>query len=250
MILLLLRFAVSSFTPFEFTWNGNKTSLLEDAQRCMEFNGTISSTHTKVARAHYADLMKASKKTWKIERPAYCGCSGPFLENEWIRRYKDKDLSFFEPFIPLFVPWFGHYQVDSDKDKYNLFVAEFMKKLRPDYVYLTISECDYGIALRDKKRAIVPKNVLIMSASGMGHVAVPWLQGDAIVDANPPRDIFLSFCGNPRSSIQRKDIFAVVRGLFGSDLYEYRGPKWRDVTLRSIFGFSPARHCCGDLQNV
>ena len=68
----------------------------------------------------------------------YLTISGPWIENIFIANYLKKPLSFFGGFIPLFVQW-----VDTDivsKEEYTAINVFLKKELRPDVIYLAISQ--------------------------------------------------------------------------------------------------------------
>ena len=218
---------------------------MDSIKKCLKNkNGTIYlPTNTTEAKNHYDEINKIIQKYQMSSRPAYHNCHGPFLENEFIRRYKDKPLSYFSPFIPLFVPWFGLWKINQRN--YRKTSHKILDLLKPNYLYFVVSESDFGFTGDSNLEKTLPPNVLVFSASGMGHVAVPWLQCSQYPQANdnPKKDIqykhFISFCGNSRSSSQRIELMDICRTLFGSLLYEYRGPKWEDVIYNSLFSLSP-----------
>jgi hypothetical protein len=127
-----------------------------------------------------------------------------------------------------------------------------MVELSPDYLYLIISESDYGIAGCANTPGSVPSNILILSASGMGHIAVPWLQ----CNFPPPAKLyhnathFVSFCGNPRSSRERKLLLEIARSALGRDLFEYRGNDWANVSMNSQFSLAPAGIAVGTYRTT
>lgn len=235
MFVLLLEFSLASLIPFEFTGGD---IFIDEVKRCLETEINFKPINTTEARLHFEFLRNVTREYWTVKRPPYRDCYGPFLENEFIRRYGHKPLSFF-PMIPIFMPWFALWKFSNGGQKYHSIVKSILSELRSDYLYFTISESDYGFTGGGPGNGYLPSNVLVFSTSGMGHVAIPWLQGNIRPPKKRKIDHLVSFCGNPRSSIQRKEILEVARASFGSDMFEYRGSDWARVSANSIFGFSP-----------
>ena len=203
---------------------------MKDINKCMQnpFNTTYLPTNTKDAQQHFDEIHKFLKTNYSnIRRPKYFTCQGPFLENEFIRRFQSKPLSYFSPFIPIFFPWFGVYK--NLLRQYPIHAQKILKLLKPNYLYFVLSESDFGFTGKINFLESVPKNVLVFSASGMGHVAIPWIQCKQKPLEQMEIEHFLSFSGNPRSCIERKEILSVVRSVFGPDFYENRTKAWEDV---------------------
>ena len=232
---------VSPVPPFEFTSKSNKDQFMREVKRCMEIgNRTYAPTNTAEAEAHFEELKNESAQYWKVYRHPYGGCHGPFMENEFIRRYKDRPLEYFEPFIPLFVPWLtilGSFPWQE----FQRAIWTIVNMTRPEYLYLVVTESDFGF-LGKTHEPLPPKspdNFFILSAGGMGHVAIPWNHCNVTAFESRSDKYFLTFCGNPRSSGQRKDLMAITENVFGSDFHTCRTSKWRDTIAASRFCFSP-----------
>jgi hypothetical protein len=136
------------------------------------------------------------------------------------------------------VPWFALWKLHTYA-RYSSIVRGLFSRLRPDYVYLLVSESDFGVAGTQHHAGSVPSNVLILSSSGMGHVAVPWLQCEFPPPKHRKITHFLTFCGNSRSSGERKRVLEMTRAVFHGDFFEYRGPEWKTVAQESLFALSP-----------
>jgi hypothetical protein len=136
------------------------------------------------------------------------------------------------------MPWFALWKLHTYR-KYSAIVRGLFSRLRPDYVYLLVSESDFGVAGAQHHPGHVPSNVLILSSSGMGHIAIPWLQCQFRPPKRRTTTHFLTFCGNPRSSGERKRVLEMTRAVFHGDFFEYRGPDWKTITQQSLFALSP-----------
>jgi hypothetical protein len=239
----MLEFAVAAnaiLYPFELSSGGDRSTFIRGIVRCMNLsrNRTFLPTDTPSARAHYAILQKYTAQFQSVRRMASGDCGGPFLESEFIRRFSNRPLSSFGPFVPLFLPWYALWQ-RRPFPEYQRIVHGLFDLLIPDYVYILLTESDFGVSGDASYPGTVPENVFILSASGVGHVAVPWLR----CDYSPPRrrsiKHLISFCGNPQSSVERKGVLDVARAVFHRDLFEYRGSDWKGVSESSVFGFAP-----------
>jgi hypothetical protein len=137
------------------------------------------------------------------------GYKGPWIENYWIthfyglvqNRSKDVHLStIFGPYIPIFVPWVDHF-VNS-----GFHYPEDMNKtldrvLRRSVPYVTVSQEDEGLSVvLDQQKY---PNVLVLSAGGYGHVAVPLLMRTENISNGKPMDQrqwLMSFVGTTATS--------------------------------------------------
>jgi hypothetical protein len=238
MIIIFVGGALGArLEAWEFSSAHNATAFMNDIHRCLQTDVDYLPTNTTEALDHYQFLLNFTRPMRRTRRIPYRTCSGPFLEEEFIRRYLNRPLSFFSPFIPLFVPWFAHFK-SVDAYYYPGFARQVTQQLRPDYLYLTIAESDFGLSGTQISYQPPPANILILSPSGQGHIAVPWLQCNHLA-AKKTKTHFLSFCGNPRSSRTRKVILEAARSVFGRDMFEYRGDDWEGVSQESLFGFAP-----------
>ena len=251
-----------SINVFQFSPKSNDLLFINETKKCLGNlpNKTYLPTNTKHAKLHYEKINKEIKKFLTLKRPSYNTCDGPFLENEFIKRYKDKPLSYFSPFIPLFVPWFTIWKLDERR--YKSKIQQVLNILDPDYLYFVLSESDFGFTGHKHFASHLPPNVLVFSASGMGHVAVPWIQCNvqpikksysSLFSSSSSASIFstfqssnsndkhyfISFCGNPRSSGERKETLEMTRAIFGSNFYECRKNDWEEVITNSVFALSP-----------
>jgi len=136
------------------------------------------------------------------------------------------------------MPWFALWK-RMEYRKYKKVVQSLFAMLRPDYCYVLIAESDFGVSGTQHLPGAIPGNVLVLSPSGMGHVAVPWIQCEFHPPQTRTSKYFVSFCGNSRSSGERKRVLEMARAVFRADFLEYRGPEWKEISENSVFGFSP-----------
>jgi hypothetical protein len=124
------------------------------------------------AQQHYEDI-KALTNTF-INAPIheYANYEGPWVENLFISKYKEKPLSFFNGFIPIFVQWIDT-QILRGRHFDNIH-AELNAIIRPDVLYIAISQGDVGLG----KIGTAHPNILVLSAGGYGHIPLPLIRGE------------------------------------------------------------------------
>jgi len=234
--LILIKCEIDTFS---FSSNEELEKLKQKVAKCISFKNPaqILSTKTTSSRKHYKKLLDITKIYRKIERPSYNDCNGPFLEEEFIKYFRDMPLPAFGGLIPLFVQWFALWK--HNPKVYLKTVNKILSDLEPNYLYLIISESDYGFNGDGVSTIPIPSNIIVLSASGMGHVAVPWLQCNIQPRSRLNYQYFMSFCGNFVSSKQRKKSILAANAIFGHDLALYRGNNWKEVYSNSSFGYSP-----------
>eukprot|EP00964_Phaeocystis_antarctica_P019048 scaffold10504_cov67-Phaeocystis_antarctica.AAC.5 len=138
------------------------------------------------AVAHF-DAIQKRLKPWSQDATNYTRTlagrfKGPWIENAWIdtfsRRWghhraqggKLRDL--FGDFVPLFVPWTDIFVAATYKTPGGLIDA-LRRVLRPDVAYITVSQVDAGLTGSGKVQMATIPNLLVLSAGGFGHAAVP-----------------------------------------------------------------------------
>ena len=113
------------------------------------------------AKEHYESLLKATAIYRTI--PPHKGPNtfqGPWIENHYIKNFIDKDLSYFNGFIPLFIQWTDLHvaHISRSEPQYNGINVpdhnDFLKKmiglLRTDVLYLAVSQDDQGENYKSK----------------------------------------------------------------------------------------------------
>jgi hypothetical protein len=143
------------------------------------------------AKSHLDELNAVVQPYRGIRPHSYAGYSGPWIENIWIQRYSTASIETFGGIIPLFVNW-----VDSQLEgKLDQIIKDLEKVLRPNVLYITVSQSDEGI----HNFQYLHPNVLVLSAGGFGHVPIPLIKGE--VQYQPPPQTFtheVSFIGSDR----------------------------------------------------
>ena len=124
------------------------------------------------AEAHFQMLKSQTARFRQAPVHQYAGYDGPWIENIFIQKFLDKPLSYFNGFIPLFIQW-----IDSQilRKQYFNNIHDFLNKnLRPNVIYLAVSQGDVGLG----KIGIAHPNILVLSAGGFGHVPIPLVKGE------------------------------------------------------------------------
>lgn len=202
----------------------------------------------------------------------YAGFGGPWVENHWIKEFCcDKPLEEFGGLVPVFVQWVDLFVASANADgkqpvgfgTYAETFARITKLLRPDVLYVTVSQCDNGIypeflarnvkSPKDVPHHLTPaavSNLLVLSAGGFGHVPIPLLLRDQ--ELLPPltgkEDITMSFVGRPhyirrevvrrlREAQARASAAAAPPSNFSST--HYYGSDWINIVRRSTLNLTP-----------
>lgn len=185
--------------PFFLREVENFSTTFDFAVRCLHDEGRdLKSTDTYVypddADAHFDEIHESFRQF--DERPhKAAGYSGPWIENVWINtfgkklaanRRAGKPLSAtFGPFVPLLVPWTDLW-VNANPERLiypSSFKNVLKAALRPSVIYVTVSQCDLGIYGNPPSsggsdfETSEMNNILVLSAGGYGHVAIPLLAG-------------------------------------------------------------------------
>jgi len=197
-----------------FTLEGEGASIsplfLEFAVNCMHLGREKKHgfKYPVDADAHFDEIQQVFEQIHEDPHRA-AGYSGPWMENFWISEFKKK-LSvnrregkrlkdIFGPFIPLFIPWVDIWvNANPDSFRYPADFKELLKAtLRQDVLYVTVSQNDEGIHGKDSDFNVKElKNVLVLSAGGYGHVAIPLLKAPLKrCDPLESRNFLISFPG-------------------------------------------------------
>ena len=126
--------------------------------------------------AHFRSLLNATAKYRSCPRHAYAAYNGPWIENHWISKFCcNKTLSEFGGMVPIFVQWVDCFVSAKYEASYTnvKMIAEISALLRPDVIYVTVSQGDSGIGCISAKQCL--PNVLVLSSGGYGHVPIPLL---------------------------------------------------------------------------
>jgi hypothetical protein len=104
------------------------------------------------AEAHYQELLRATEKyRTGIPTHSYGGFAGPWIENHFIQKYKDKPLSHFRGLIPIFVQWV------------DIHVVSLNATLKADSSSLKISQQTHGQIPQILQRLLRPNVLYVIS---------------------------------------------------------------------------------------
>lgn len=154
-------------------------------------------TYPADAEAHFASV-HAALRPWLRPRARACtsaGFCGTQVEDMWIAEFGARAglnhrlgqsnataptgplRATFGPFVPLFLPWNVLERAAwGSGGRYPRGLVEAVARaLRPDVMYVTVSQSDQGL-FGETKLAGQLSNVLVLSAGGFGHVPLPLLQ--------------------------------------------------------------------------
>jgi hypothetical protein len=139
------------------------------------------------AEEHYKTIMDRTVDYRKHPVHEYSGYSGPWIENIFINKFVDRPLYSFHGLIPLFIQWIDA-QILRGRH-FDYIFAELNAVLRPDVLYLAISQGDVGLG----KIGMHHPNILVLSAGGYGHCVLPLVKGE--IEPIPPPEKFVSDIG-------------------------------------------------------
>ncbi|KAJ1456137.1 hypothetical protein M885DRAFT_518142 [Pelagophyceae sp. CCMP2097] len=218
------------------------------------------------AEKHFDEVHRALAPWISASYPhTHGGYSGPWLENHWIghfgaaaaasRKRGGKLRDVFGEYIPLLVPWVDLWvnTKSGDRvlkvDKYHYpggFAQALLNATRPSVRYVTVSQNAEGLEARDAlmRRWFTGRgNVLVLSAGGYGHVALPLLkQVEPRNNQRNPADrgFFVSFVGSLHTAPCREAMReAVERSSVGVRVFVGQAPDWRQVMADSRFSLCP-----------
>lgn len=167
---------------------------------CLEKAWMYADKNTKVdwkfpddAQAHFEHILDVTDPFRHVSVHEYAGYEGPWIENMFISKYMSIPLYKFRGVIPIYVQW-----IDSQILRGRLFnniLNELNKVLRPNVIYMAISQGDVGLGMIGRAHP----NILALSAGGYGHVVIPLVKGE--LEIQPHREEFdndVAFFGNPR----------------------------------------------------
>ena len=217
------------------------------------------------AEEHFEELNRTMSKFTKGVKPLCgkisAGFCGPWLENHWIGHFSTlwrnrkngtrlRDL--FGPYIPILFPFLDIYIPNFYR--YPKGQLETLNRtMRPNVLYLAVSQCDDGIFGHSPKRDLVKfrqtdfPNMLVMSAGGYGHVPLPlFKQEEDPVPAAPimDRTYAASFMGSldhgPKGlRIGMKKNSEDWGKARGKQVRIGRGTDWKEVMGNTSLNLSP-----------
>jgi len=184
------------------------------------------------ALEHYEKLLDITQPFRVQPFHSYAGYAGPWVENHWIFYFMGRSLSDFGPYIPIFVQW-----TDIKlwgKPAFAEIERELLNVLRPDVMYVTVSQADDGLS---SVTDLFP-NILVLSAGGYGHVPIPLMKGDLQAPAvAPKRSRMVTFIGKMLGN--RREAVQAAQQMLGDDFEWYRGDKWQEKISSSQYALTP-----------
>lgn len=124
------------------------------------------------AEEHYQYVKKKTRHFRNVQVHEYIDYGGPWIENLWIQEFMNKPLSYFGGMVPLFIQW-----IDSQilrGDHFNKIAEALNTLLRPDVIYITVSQGDVGLGFIGTQHP----NILVLSAGGYGHIPIPLVKSE------------------------------------------------------------------------
>jgi hypothetical protein len=210
-------------------------------------NPNLTLTYPSDAKDHFLEIHNALS-LWTDKSKPHCAARfcGPWIENYWIDQFVNHTTTScladtFGPFVPLLIPWVDLWVNRPKKFKYPRgFVQRLQSVLRPDVLYITVSQNDQGLPGNDEMPIF--HNILVLSAGGYGHVPIPLLkQEETLVRAKPTNRTYLtSYVGSldhaPNDMRQRMHDFLLQKNYTH---YYAKNHHWRNIMLDSYTSLSP-----------
>jgi len=200
------------------------------------------------ATLHYETLLNATSRFRNLAFPFLGKHLG--IENQFIMKYVNKPLSFFNGFIPIFIQF-----VDIEFNDWTTKYPEFpklrdvkwtLKKiLRTDVVYLILSQNDHGVHFLQNNFP----NILTLSGGGYGHVPIPLLgyERQYIPATNTlPFPFDIGFSGSFKTSKSRghmvhrlSDILPQYNMTFRFSNSGFHGSNYLEFIANTTFNLAP-----------
>lgn len=200
-IILLAQYNLNIFFKLHFGTENIYYQLHDLGLKCLKESNSVYGYnhipyHTKEERyTEYIRLLNLTVKARQYPIHSWLGFNGPWIEDVWISTFCcSKDISEFGPYIPVFIPWLNIYK--RGKGKYSKRATSYLNMLKPDFLYITVVQSDYGIEGNISPLQNVPSNLLIISPSGKGHIpTLLYMKEQNFVDPLPKNNTIL-FIGN------------------------------------------------------
>ena len=166
----------------------NHTKTFERILRCFSISKSVgrydwksnSLSYPPDALSHYLYLMEQTSMYRNITPHTTHDYSGPWVENHFIDHFMSRPLQSFGGMIPLFVQWVDIHvhEMLTKKPKYkqSILFRKLEKLLRPNVLYVTVSQDDEGIGALQRRFP----NILTLSAGGYGHIPLPLIKGELL----------------------------------------------------------------------
>lgn len=232
---------------------------------CLGSNVTFA--YPNDAREHMLEIHHAMKN-WTSQFDYHCAPAtrkgrycGPWIENYWMDHFSDKVndkvnnnnntclSDTFGPYIPLLIPWVDIWYQGRFRPKFPPKFIKLLKSLlRPDVLYITVSQNDEGLARHHGFPQL--DNLLVLSAGGEGHVPIPMLKQEEslVVKKKDHRSWLVSYAGSlghaPERMRERMHEFFTSAAVAPSTTnythyYGRNQAKWRDIMSDSYISLAP-----------
>mmetsp|Transcript_94434 Transcript_94434/g.243888 ORF Transcript_94434/g.243888 Transcript_94434/m.243888 type:complete len:441 (-) Transcript_94434:86-1408(-) len=183
---------------------------IERAHKCLQLTTPgLRLKYPDDPETHFQEIHD-KLKPWLSVRPyTTAAYNGTKIEDLWVSRSQeamalrpegDKLVPIFGPYIPLLVPWGNIWYKDGKRRYPHGFIDSLLSVLRPDVPYITVNRLSNGLPAHhcDILMEWVP-NLLVLSAGGYGHVALPLInQPERIKRLKPisQRTYLVSYVGS------------------------------------------------------
>ena len=128
---------------------------------------------------------------------------------------------------------------NSSVPEYRNLHYEISALLRPDVLYVTVSQDDQGLHRLVQLRP----NILVFSAGGSGHIAIPLVKGHFNMTTPPESfDFEVGFYGNIRPRLSRAVMLAEMRRLLEVAEIKFKfgqSSGWKEDILTTKFNLAP-----------
>lgn len=226
----------------------------QEIKECLATNNPIY--FRKDLEQHYQDLLHFTTKYRNIDHKI------SRMEEKFIQTFMNESFSSFNGMFPLFINWcdygklktvprifdtVGQNRREPDRHAFD----ELKKKLRDDVLYIAISQGNDGLEhyFHDKP------NVLVFSAGGRGHVALPLIKHEFEHLPSPNDTSFynytLTFLGTKTNGKTREILLNTLENEIKrfnkiqknpSHKVNYlftHTPTWIEIVKRSMFNIAP-----------
>ena len=190
------------------------------------------------AEAHYQLILEKTAPYRLAPIHEYAGYSGPWLENRFIAEFMQRPLFSFRGLIPLYIQWIDTQILRGRHFDYIL--SELNALLRPDVLYVTVSQGDVGLG----KIGVKHPNIFVFSAGGFGHIPLPLIKGE--LPYIPPPPVYARDIGFFGTIQQQHSTRENVLRLIEKEAHRWEltvqlggGPKWKHDMEHSKFNLAP-----------
>ena len=231
---------------------------MERARQCLSLTTpSVQLKYPTDAEAHFAEIHRVMEKWLPFLPYDSGGYWGPKIEDTWVNRTRtliakrpkgQKLVDLFGPYIPLLRPWNDNW-INGKPHWFPMgFLSSLLSVLRPEVPYITVSQNDDGLTGGHCELMMdwVP-NLLVLSAGGFGHVAVPLFNQPEIVRDQKPlknRTYHMSYVGSMiHAPYNLREAMGVVMRRKSQELnfktFVGLHPSWRDVMADSRIQMCP-----------